>query len=319
MNTTTRRQFLHTTTGAAFTTAFAGSAIVAAVPAPAPLKISVFSKHFHWLRWEAMAQTAKEIGFDGVDLTMRKAGHVEPERAEQDLPKAAEAIRKAGLELTMITAGIVDVETPYAESMMRAMQSVGVKHYRWGGFRYDEKRPLPAQFEGFKQRAAKLAEMNRKYDLCAMYHTHSGSEVGASFWDLWLILKDLDPSRVSVNLDIGHATVEGGLGDWVRSVQLLSPLTRGVAVKDFAWERDSGGEWRVQWRPLGEGMVKFNKFLPMLKESGFSGPLQIHFEYPLGGADKGASTLTIDKSQVIAAMKKDLIKLREWLREAQLA
>lgn len=314
MSTTTRRRFLQSAALTAVTT----SMTRAEAAAPAPLKISVFSKHLQWLGWDAMAQTAKEIGFDGVDLTFRKGGHVEPERAEQDLPKAAEAIRKAGLELTMATAGIVDAETPNAESMLRAMHSVGLKQYRWGGFKYDEKRPLPSQFEGFKQRAAKLADLNRKYDLCAMYHTHSGSEVGASFWDLWMILKDLDPARVSVNLDIGHATVEGGLGDWVRSVQLLAPLTRGVAVKDFIWERSGNGEWRVGWRPLGEGMVKFHQFLPMLKTTGFSGPLQMHFEYPLGGADKGATTLTIDKSQVIAAMKRDLTRLREWMWEAQL-
>ena len=285
----------------------------------APLKVSVFSKHLHWLGWDAMAATAKEIGFDGVDLTLRKDGHVEPERAEQDLPKAAEAIRKAGAELSMVTAGIVDATTPHVEAMLRAMKAAGVKHYRWGGFKYDDKRPIPAQLDELKQKAARLAELNRKYDLCAMYHTHSGSEVGASFWDLWMILKDLDTSRVSINLDIGHATVEGGLGNWVRSTQLLLPMTRGIAIKDFKWERSARGEWRPQWCPLGEGMVNFKKFFAMVKESNFAGPVQVHFEYPLGGADKGATTLTVDKSQVLAAMKNDLAKLREWLREAQLA
>ncbi len=285
----------------------------AALPAPAPLKISVFSKHLHFLGWPAMAEAAKRIGFDGVDLTMRKGGHVEPERAEQDLPKAAEAIRAAGLELAMVTAGIVDADTPHAESMLRAMQAVGVKRYRWGGFKWDDARPLPAQLDGFRARAARLAELNRKYDLCAMYHTHSGAEVGASFWDLWLILKDLDPMRVSVNLDVAHAVIEGGLGAWVRSTQLLAPLARGIAVKDFAWERNARGEWRPQWRPLGEGMVDFKRFFPLLRAARFDGPVQLHFEYPLGGADKGAPTITIDKSLVFDAMKRDLTRLRGWL------
>ncbi|MDX2033171.1 MAG: sugar phosphate isomerase/epimerase family protein [Blastocatellia bacterium] len=305
MNRTSRRGFLQA----------AGAATMgAALPAPAPLKISVFSKHLHFLGWQAMAEAAKEIGFDGVDLTMRKGGHVEPERAEQDLPKAAEAIRKAGLELPMITAGIVDAETPHVEAMLRAMQAVGVKRYRWGGFKWDEARPLPAQLDGFRARAARLADLNRKYDLCAMYHTHSGAEVGASFWDLWLILKDLDPTRVSVNLDVAHAVIEGGLGAWVRSVQLLAPLARGVAIKDFAWERNARGEWRPQWRPLGEGMVDFKRFFPLLRAANFNGPLQLHYEYPLGGADKGAPTITIDKSLVFDAMKRDLTRLRGWLK-----
>src|SRR5262249_9457776 len=162
-------------------------------------------------------------------------------------------------------------------------------------------------------------ELNRKYGVCAMYHTHSGMEVGASLWDLWVIMKDLDLSYVGVNLDIGHATIEGGLGNWIRSTQLLASMTRGIAIKDFKWERSAGGVWQPRWCPLGDWMVNFKKFFALVKETNFAGPLQLHFEYPLGGADKGARTLTGDKSQIITAMKKDLAKLREWLREAQLA
>ena len=146
-----------------------------------------------------------------------------------------------------------------------------------------------------------------------MYHTHSGAEVGASFWDLWLILKDLDPGRLGVNLDVAHAVIEGGLGGWVRSTQLLAPMTRGIAIKDVAWERDARGVWRPQWRPLGEGMVDFKRFFALLPPANFTGPIQLHFEYPLGGADKGATSLSIDKSQVLSAMKRDLEKLRALL------
>jgi sugar phosphate isomerase/epimerase len=319
MSTTPRRRFLQTAGGAAFALGLPQAASASTSNSPAPLKISVFSKHLQWLGWEAMTRTAKEIGFDGIDLTLRRGGHVDPERAEQDLPKVAEAIRNAGLELPMVTAGIVDASTPQAESMLRAMKAADIRRYRWGGFKYDDKRAIPAQLDELRQKAAKLAELNRQHGVSAMYHTHSGLEVGASFWDLWVILKDLDSAYIGVNLDIGHATIEGGLGGWIRSTQLLAPLTHGIAIKDFKWEQSPSGEWRPQWCPLGEGMVNFKKFFALVKESKFSGPVQLHFEYPLGGADKGAMALTIDKSRVIAAMKKDLVKLREWLRDAQLA
>ena len=314
ISSTNRREFLQ-----AATATIISAGIVNVTPPPSPLKISVFSKHLHFLEWEAMAKAAKEIGFDGVDLTVRKDGHIEPERAEQDLPKVAEIIRQAGLELTMITAGIIDVNSPQAESILRAMKSVGVKNYRWGGFKYDDAKPLPAQLETLKKDAAKLAELNRKYDVCAMYHTHSGMEVGASIWDLWMILKDLDTNRVSVNLDLCHATIEGGVGGWWRSAQLVTPITRGIAVKDFKWGQNAKGAWVPVKCPLGEGMVNFQKFFPLLKASNFSGPVQMHFEYPLGGADKGDKKLTIEKEKVFTAMKKDLGVLRGWLREAQLA
>ena len=59
-------------------------------------KVSVFSKHLQWLDYEAMAELAAEIGFDGVDLTVRPKGHVLPERVDRDLPRAVDAVRKAG-------------------------------------------------------------------------------------------------------------------------------------------------------------------------------------------------------------------------------
>ncbi|HZS08109.1 MAG TPA: sugar phosphate isomerase/epimerase family protein [Blastocatellia bacterium] len=318
---TSRRKFLQVAGGAAVVTGLASPALASQAQdkAAGPLRVCVFSKHLQFLDWAAMAGTAAEIGFDGVDVTVRKGGHVAPERADQDLPKVAEIIRKAGLDLPMVTAGIVDANTPHAESMLRAMKSAGITRYRWGGFRYDDRKPIPERLAELKPEAAKLADLNRRYDVCAMYHTHSGAEVGASIWDLWVMLKDLDASRVGVNLDIGHATIEGGVGGWVNSTRLITPLMRGVAIKDFKWAQNTRGEWQPQWCPLGQGMVNFKRFFALLKEAKFSGPVQLHFEYPLGGADKGATTLTTDKSGVIAAMKKDLSTLRGWLRDAQLA
>ncbi len=140
--------------------------------------------------------------------------------------------------------------------------------------------------------------------------------LGASVWDLWILLKDFDARWVSSNFDVGHATVEGGLGGWVNSTRLMTPFIRGVAIKDFKWGRNAKGGWEPQWCPLGEGMVNFKVFLAMLKEADFSGPVQLHTEYPLGGVENGAGTLTLEKSEVLATIRKDLATLRAWMREA---
>src|SRR5207245_3603998 len=101
-----------------------------ALPATAgPLKISVFSKHFQWTDSKEMATIAKDAGFDGVDLAVREGGHVLPERVEEDLPKAAEIIRKAGLELPMITAAIVDTRSPHAEAILKTASRLGIRYY----------------------------------------------------------------------------------------------------------------------------------------------------------------------------------------------
>src|SRR5579863_4703796 len=112
-------------------TLLSGSGEAAPSATGGPLKISIFSKHFQWTNCREMAAIAKDIGFDGVDLTVREGGHVLPERVEEDLPKAAEDIRKAGLEFPMITAEIVDTSSPHAEAILKAASRLGIRYYRW--------------------------------------------------------------------------------------------------------------------------------------------------------------------------------------------
>ena len=289
-------------------------------PAGGPLKICVFSKHFQWTDVNEAAAMAKQIGFDGIDLTVRKAGHVLPENVERDLPKAVEIIRKEGLTVPMITAEIIDAKTPHAESILRTASGLGIHDYRWGGYTYTYERPIADQLEEMKPRVAGLAQLNEKYKMCAMYHTHSGlRQVGAPIWDLWYVMKDMDPRWVGINYDIGHATVEGGYGGWVDSAHLVRKHMRGVALKDFKWGINAKGVWAPQWCASGEGMVNFAGFFEILKTQKFSGPVQLHFEYPgLGGADGGKPKLTIPKEQLAAQMRKDLGHVKKLMGQAQL-
>jgi sugar phosphate isomerase/epimerase len=282
------------------------------------LKVTIFSKHLQFLRGEALAIGAAEMGFDGIDLAVRKGGHVEPERVRQDLPNLVAIIRSHGLEVPMLTTDIVDAETPHAEDVLKVMTELGIHNYRWNNFRYDADRPIARQLEELKPRVAKLAALNSRYQAGAMYHTHSGiGLVGASIWDLYIVLKDFDPRAVGVNYDIGHATIEGGFGGWINSMRITGPHLRGVAVKDFLWEKDTRG-WKANFKPLGTGMVHFPQFFKMLAAAHFSGPLQLHFEYPLGGADNGKTSITIPKEEVFVAMKRDLQQLRAYLKDATL-
>lgn len=313
MQPMTRRRLLG---GAAI--GMAGSLASSVAAKTAGVTICAFSKHFQWTNRTEAVETIASLGYEGVDLTVRRGGHVLPERVADDLPRFVEAIRGAGLEVPMITSGIVDMESPHAESVIKTIASLGIRRYRWGGFRYVDDRGIPDQLAEIKPRIKELAAVNKQHGVCAMYHTHSGfGQVGASFWDLYLLLKDFDPDSVSVNYDIGHATVEGGFGGWVNSSRLLLPYTRGIAVKDFRWAKNDKGQWRPRWCPLGEGMVNFNQYFAMLKTAGFSGPLQLHMEYhELGGANQGRSELTAPKAQVLKLMRQDIETLKQMLADA---
>src|SRR6185503_77114 len=173
-------------------------------------------------------------------------------------------LRKHAIDVSMVTTDIVDPDTPYTEDVLKTIADLGIRYYRFmpsGGFKYTLDRPYLAQLAAYQPRVARLAAANAKYQLCAMYHTHSGrGAVGASFWDLQILMKDVDPKLVGVNYDVAHATIEGGLGGWINNFQISIPHLRGVAIKDFDWGKDAKGAWQVQWQPLGKGMCRLDEF-----------------------------------------------------------
>ena len=66
-------------------------------------------------------------------------------------------------------------------------------------------------------------------------------------------------------------------------------------------------------------MVNFAKFFVMLKANGFSGPFQLHYEYPeLGGADAGQTTISISRETFTSILRRDLTYMRSHLQQAQL-
>jgi sugar phosphate isomerase/epimerase len=268
------------------------------------LKVSIFSKNLHWLNWTDMAVAVKDMGFDGIDLTVRPEGHVLPERVEEDLPKAVAAIRKQGLEVYMITTAITKASDTYTTPILKTAGALGIKNYRLGWFSYDKKISVTDNIPNFRKQLQELAELNKKYKIHGDYQNHAGEYFGAAVVDLWMALKDLDAEWIGNQYDIRHATVEGS-HSWGVGFNLLQKYIKTVNLKDFQWAKKDG-KWVEENVPLGTGMVDFNKYFKMLNESQFNGPVCLHYEYNLGGAENGAKTLTIPKEEVLKAMKKDL-------------
>ena len=275
-------------------------------------KVAIFSKHLLFLHGEDLAKGAAEIGFDGIDLAVRKGGHVTPERVRQELPPLVELIRKHGLEVPMITTDIVDTETPYAEDILRTMADLNIRYYRWGGLVYEGNQSYATQLAAMKPRIAKLATLNARYKANAMFHTHSGiGVVGASIWDLYILLKDFDPTSVAVNYDVGHATVEGGFGGWINSFNICGPYVRGIAVIQPGGLL-RGAEALLVWLDIRE-VERVRRPQPAVHE------LIARLEeqcYPLAGADSGKTKLTGTQEEVFTAMKRDLTQLRSYLNQA---
>ncbi len=273
--------------------------------------ISIFSKNLQWLNYDEMATVAKELGFNGIDLTVRPNGHVTPERVEEDLPKAVAAIRKAGLDVYMMTTAISSAEEPYTERILKTASSLGIGYYRLNWFKYSAGEDITKDLEKFKTALKKLEQLNKKYNIHGAYQNHAGAYFGAPVWDIWMVINDMDPRWIGCQYDIRHATVEGG-NSWQLGLQLLQLHIRSINIKDFYWAKKED-KWVEQNVPLGEGMVDFKKYIELLKTFHFNGPISVHYEYELGGAEDGAKKITMEKEKVMAAMRKDLTNLKTWL------
>ena len=285
-----------------------GSAPVKA-PSASRLKVHVFSKHLQFLNYGEMAEAAAEIGFDGVDLTVRPKGHVVPERVESDLPKAVEAIRKAGLAHTMMTTAVEDASRSADKKLLETASKLGIKFYRMNWLSYPEKKSIPDAIAGFQQTIKDLGELNKKLRMTGCYQNHSGDRAGASIWELWDMVQKADYQYTGVQYDIRHAVVEGGLS-WKNGLRLIQPHIKILALKDFVWAKKNGN-YVVQDVPLGEGMVDFKTYFSLLKQYNINVPVSLHYEYPLGGAEHGGTEITVDRKVVFDAMRRDLRLLHE--------
>jgi L-ribulose-5-phosphate 3-epimerase len=284
-------------------------------------RISLFSKHLQWLGYEEMARVAAEMGFDGVDLTVRPQGHVLPERVETDLPVAMEAVRKAGINIYMIVTSVMDAADPVTEKILKTASSLGIRHYRTGWMYYEDEKSVEDNMILFQEKLSRLAELNEKYSISGEYQNHSGVyaegiHFGAAIWDLAEVLKNINSPWVGSQYDIYHAAIEGA-STWPVPFELISPWIRSIDIKDYLWTEKEGRNI-TESVPLGEGMVDYKHYFSLLKEYNLAVPVSLHCEYPLGGAESGASTLTINGDEVISAITKDLNLLKQYLRDAGL-
>jgi len=268
------------------------------------LRVYLFSKHLQFLDYTDMCEVTKEMGFDGLDLTVRPGGHVEPERVAEDLPKAAEAMKQFGLAPRMMTTKLTDPKDELTYKVLDTASKLGFTHYRTGWLKYPEDRSIAESLELYAATFKQLEALNERLGIIGGYQNHAGQYVGASIWDLHQLLQHTSSRHLGSQYDIRHATVESGM-NWETDLKLIQPYINSIVIKDFKWGVVDG-KWRPVNVPLGEGMVDFNRYFTLLKKYGINVPVSLHLEYDLGGAEHGNSEISIPREEIFGRMKKDL-------------
>ena len=250
-----------------------------------------------------------QMGFDGVDLTVRPGGHVSPQEASEKLPKAVETLNSKGLNVPMITSSITSADEKFAAEIFKAASECGVKFIKLGYWRYEGFGTIKRQIEDVRNDNLRgLSKLSEEFNVTAGLHIHSGDFLTSNAAVVYLLLRDYDPQYLCAYIDPGHMAVEGGLSGWKIGMDILREHIRMVAVKDFGWfqETDPGtGEkrWKVRTVPLSEGLVPWKEVFEYLKRLNFDGPVSLHSEYH-----------DVDLQGLIRRTESDLRYLKEILR-----
>lgn len=284
----TRRGFMEAASGAllaalATRTASAASPVgagSAGAAAAGGRSYCFFSKHLPDLNWTDLAAATIDMGFDGIDLTVRAKGHVLPERVAEDLPRAIDAIRAKGTSVEMITTELVSASHPTASAIFAAAGKAGIKLAKIGYWKYALK-DVRAEAAAMGRDLGGLAALAKSHGVAIGIHNHSGN-LGSAIWDIAPHVDKLDPQAIGYYFDPRHAIIEGGVVGWKAATLLALPRMKMISVKDAFWEKGPKG-WVVQNCPMGEGMVDWPWFTTAIASS-FAGPVSLHVEYKIDGA-----------------------------------
>ena len=275
-----RRHFL---TGAS---AALGSAILPVLAAEnsasnQPYEFCTFIKFIQNLSHNQLAEALKKMGFDGAEVTVRKGGYIAPEEAAEELPKLAEVFKMHDLKINILTTDIEGPDSPNVESILATASRLGVQRYRMGFCRYDLNSPIKPQVEALKPKFKELAAMNRDAGVTAVYQNHAGAKyMGATFWDLEQILRDIPVEEIGCIFDIRHAVADGGAA-WPIYYDIIKPHISALSIKDFRWDLKKEKDTRLSalHAPLGMGQVDLKGFLKTFKKDFASALVTLHVEY----------------------------------------
>lgn len=310
-----RREFISTIVAGAALPVISDLEKILPDPMYNKFRINLFSKPLDSYDFDFTCECCVKSGIEGLDLTIRKQGKVEPESVESSLPEHIKKAAAYKLATDMIVTGILSAADPLTDRILKTASAEGVKYYRLGWFTYD-KTDVWGKLQKYKADLGELALMNKKYSIHGCYQNHSGEFVGAPVWDLNELFRNIKPELIGSQFDVRHAMVEG-YDTWMLGMRLISKYINTLAIKDFTW-KVYNGKPRPETVPLGEGMVNWDQYFKGLKDLGISAPITLHVEYPLLGEGEEKLSLTKQQEVIVKKLKKDTDFIKSYLMKYQL-
>ena len=252
----------------------------------------VFSKMFQppvTKSVEELCALMKGAGFDGVQWTVRKGGHVSPGNAAVELPRLCKVAEGFGLRCRTICTDVKPGD-PAAETVLKVAADCGIALHRPAYFFYDaEKETFRQSMDRIRRGFGWLAALSERTGVKATYQNHSSwgpSVFGGLVWDIYECVRDIDPRYIGVEYDPMHAYFETNLS-WTHGLELIAPWISSVDLKDFHYQLDPKNPKMMKKAMVaaGEGVVPWQETTRLLARQGVNPLYILHFEYDFDKTD----------------------------------
>ncbi len=126
-----------------------------------------FTESFQSWPIPMVCEKFKAIGLDGLDLTVRPGGHIEPADAPKKLPAAVQSARQHGLQIPMLTTSIVEADHQ-ADKLLAVAGSLGIDRIKLGYYPYQQFGTLRQQIDAVKQKLDGVAKLAARHKVLPM-------------------------------------------------------------------------------------------------------------------------------------------------------
>jgi sugar phosphate isomerase/epimerase len=246
------------------------------------VQIVLNSKFFHTLSVAELAAKARELGFDGIDLSVRPGHPVNPTNVETALPKAVAAWKAQGLTCPLATTPVswTSPDAPDVEPLYAACAAAGLPRVKIGFFPFKPGEDYWALVDAARKALAGFARLGETFGVQTVYQVHSGPVLGSNCAGLMHLLRGLDARWVGAYPDFGHMVLDGE--DYPMGLAMVREYLSIVGIKDAHHAPQSAGSeppFVPRFVKVGSGAVNWRRALGALKGLGFDGVLSVHTEY----------------------------------------
>ncbi len=239
-------------------------------------ELAVFVKPWRALPLPQLAEHARALGFESIELPVRDGFQVRPATIERDLPAAVRLLGDHGLRVLNVTADVaLDDERLYSAC---AEAGVGMNRVM---FRQRELDYWAAEAKARRKLDSALPFCER-YGMQIGVQNHSGRFVPVNEMGMHHLLKDYDPRFVAAVWDPAHNALEGMDSD--SALDVLGPRLCVVNLKNAYWRRVSGPEaevadWKIYWTSGAQGRANWRRVIEKLRTIEYAGPICFSAEY----------------------------------------